>query len=133
MVRFVNGPYWGVTNWGSNPLGLWLRTGFGGETVGGNVFVGLWCSLISYEQDRVISSMFSCYSMRQLPELFTCTCIASHKQSHKKTVVVYEIYRNCNQTNRTTGAMHESWWVKSRSLNDYDFNVAFIMNQFIHY
>ena len=39
MVRFVNGPYWAVTNWGSNLLGLGFQTGLGRETVSGSVSV----------------------------------------------------------------------------------------------
>ena len=32
-------PYWAMTNWGRNPLGLGIHTSSGGETVGGNVSV----------------------------------------------------------------------------------------------
>ena len=32
-----------------------------------------------------------------------------------------------------TGAMHWSWWVILRFINDYDFNVTMIMNKFDHY
>ena len=38
MVRFMNGPYLGVTNWGNN-LRLRVQTGLGWETVGRNVSV----------------------------------------------------------------------------------------------
>ena len=34
MIRFLNGPYWGVTNWGHN-LRLRAQTGLGWEKVGG--------------------------------------------------------------------------------------------------
>ena len=52
--------------------------------------------------------------------------------SHTMEIVMeYEIYEKCNQRNRNTGAMHESWWVISRSLNDYVFNVAMIVNNLI--
>ena len=60
MVRFVNGPYWGATNLGTN-LGLGFQTGLGGETVGGNVSVYFYDVAESHERDREVSSIFSCF------------------------------------------------------------------------
>ena len=49
------------------------------------ISVYLCCSLIWYERDREISSMFSCLPMGRLATPVTWKCTVSYKQSHKES------------------------------------------------
>ena len=64
MVQCMDGPHWGVTNWGCIPLGIGMPTGLGGELSLGGV-----CA--SQGRDK---RMYSGFGRRNVPATLCYGC-----------------------------------------------------------